>query len=1058
MSNPFNNFDPFAAPAPSASTTAKDNSKNESGAVNPFDNFNFFNSNNSQQKQNNLANNAKDVWQNITNSVDQVFLPPPNNNNNANNNVNPSLSVSTHSITSMSSLHSSSNKGGKKEYKRIVPYRSPINTLESNWDPWLYIAASQQTADSNNTASKLWKNGGNINTYLIVRANNGCCLSGGVESLLKWNKTQGSKSLGSAGADESSTFGLDSLSSMADNIRTDISVTNSTMSSTTATTIATTSDNNKKSVTTNSMRFLKSGLKKAQASIERSVTTMAIKADGGKNPDQLCVSLHYLGGTPYNKSLQQLNMSNALGLHPNSTELSDVCLSRTEWVELPPNNGGSNANDDDDDGVLFSIPLCVPDLTFLEQGGDNGVQLTVRLFLRSGATLLKAVSNREYCIGESSVLYSNIMSLMSDGSEQQKQPTATADMELKCGSINVPFTTGMLAETSSFSNSSHRTSSSTFNSSSSENDGNPAALHITATPRIKFNQVCTFGWSLTDPVSTLPNGSLSWLNMFQMPLDQGYVFNILGQHQLLNNSGGSSSINNASLLLANERAVESSLTLPLATACSQLFSQAATNSQTLASNAIKKTRRKEALFLTNEDEYRSKAIVEAALLDKAAYVEVGVVALVGEAAATSGMLGCTDFGIDDLLPGVACGFGGMGEEPTTNMRMSFQPPHSVFEEPLAVGACPLLDEESGKGYTNGSFQAGSFTESGGITEAITARFCPRILSDSDELLPSVAGTKANGKYVGSLRLEVALQASNGPVDNISTGMSTNTSVEGIVELENYLDNGNDQHQQQKVPALIPAVDANTGRRIGTFVLLLRVTSQNLPTSPTPSVDTTISASSGLVSVVGLDTLTEELGPPYIDYDAPTPNSRLVASQPTPGSVQRLRQIATMGQFVTTKYLVNQSLVVRERDSKCLGERHERYNQTILSGVSTEVTIEDDSDIPLYQRHTPRPFRPSHSRGDALLTGIGFNVHVQSISLNMIHDGQLPVQVGKTHSVTHGAPSDHEKGFGGKEKKDNKALSSDEAGPRGGLRRLESKRLEIAKELDDCVTGLIVSMK
>ena len=40
------------------------------------------------------------------------------------------------------------------------------------------------------------------------------------------------------------------------------------------------------------MRFLKSGLKKAQQSFERSVTTMVIKADGGKNRDQMCVSLH----------------------------------------------------------------------------------------------------------------------------------------------------------------------------------------------------------------------------------------------------------------------------------------------------------------------------------------------------------------------------------------------------------------------------------------------------------------------------------------------------------------------------------------------------------------------------------------------------------------------------------------------------------------------------------------------------------------------------------------------------------------------------------------------
>ena len=45
--------------------------------------------------------------------------------------------------------------------------------------------------------------------------------------------------------------------------------------------------------------FLKSGFKKAQASIERSVeqtvTAIAYRADNGKNPGLVCASLHYCG-------------------------------------------------------------------------------------------------------------------------------------------------------------------------------------------------------------------------------------------------------------------------------------------------------------------------------------------------------------------------------------------------------------------------------------------------------------------------------------------------------------------------------------------------------------------------------------------------------------------------------------------------------------------------------------------------------------------------------------------------------------------------------------------
>ena len=1012
MSNPFASFDPFAAaPAPSNNNN-KDDDKNKStttsatntpptiAIANPFDQFGQAAQSNLQTAQANIT----DIWQNVTNSSVNIL-----------GSIDKLESKTTATDNISSSLHNSSGNNSaaslqqhraiKKSYKRIVPYNSPnIETLERNWDPWLYIATTNSNSSSQQQHSQ-WKNGGNINTYLIIQANNGCCLEGGVESLLKWNKSKG-KTNSSSSLEKGDSFG-DFTSSFDDAMS---SVTNSSTSTKSI------SDSNKQSIGS-SMKFLKSGLKKAQQSIERGVTTMAIKADGGKNRDQLCVSLHYLGGSASSSSVDnsvRMNMANALGLHINSTELNDVCLSRTEWVELP-SSSSDNGENSELKGLLFSIPLCVPDLSFLE----GSVPLTIRLYLRSGATLLKAVANREYCIGESSILYSNIMQLMINGGQEQQQQT-------KCGSINVPFTKGMLAEQSSFFKR------------SSYGTCEPAALHITATPRMKFSPPCTFGWTLTDPVSSSPpppsmaeGQQLNWMNMFQLPLDKGYVFQ---QHQQQTTSVASSS----TLLLANERAVESSLTLPLATACSQLFVQAATVSHTLAVNALKKTRRKEALFLSKEeDEYRSEAIVEAALLDKAALVEVGLVALI----------------LQGDAPGVECSGLSIGEGvPSAKTSMSFQPPHTIFEEPLARGSCPLLDEASGAGHINGSLNAGSFTASGGVKETISTRFCPRILSGLDDLLPGVMGTETNGRYVGSIRLEVAIDtANNGPVDNISTGMATNTSVEGLIDLEDYLDNG----QEQKVPINIPALDANTGRKVGTFVLLLRVSSRRLPTSPTSNDDTVPSSSSALVSVVGLDTLTSELGlAPYIDNDTPTPNSQLVASPPTPDGIRR-RQIATMGSFATTKYLVHQSNI-REQNVKALSERYERYNQSLQSGLSTEVTVVDDEEenLPLFERRTPRPFRPSNSRGDPLLAGIGFNVHVQSLSLNILNDGQLPIQAGVTHSVTHGAPADHAKGFGGQEK-DGKSSKSDD--PKGGLRRLELKRLEIAKELEGYTNGLIVSL-
>lgn len=532
-----------------------------------------------------------------------------------------------------------------------------------------------------------------------------------------------------------------------------------------------------------------------------------------------------------------------------------------------------------------------------------------------------------------------------------------------------------------------------------------------------------------------------------MPLDQAYVFDV--PNRAMAPSGPAA-------LLANERATESCLTLPLAAACSRLFADAASQSQQLASAAAEKTRRKGIVHLPSDDVHKSNAMVEAALSEGCADVELGVVALVllGESSTQIDM----GFGM--------CGIGEGGSVPSVRAALSFQPPHTIFEVSLGGGSCPLLDEEMGGRYVKGP---------SGTTEAISMRFCPRLPTGLDDLLPGVAGSRPDGRYVGSIRLEVQVGYANSAVDTISTGISGGTSVEGLVELEKYLD-----HPQQgggaggKVPVLAPAIDANTGRRIGTFILLLRVAS-NGGRSPLNRSSSLVSPSSedkdvppsasGLVSVVGLDTLTEGIGlAPYLDCEAPPPNSQLVASPPTPNGMRR-RQVATMGSFATLRFLRHQADVVRTRDAAALSERYDSYRQSIMSGISNEVEMEDESDVPLFKRRTPRPFRPSNSRGDALLAGIGFNVHVQSLSLNVLQQdgGGAPMihQAAAMQSITHGAPADHAMGFGVRADEDSGALGplvvggdSKDSAPRGGLRRLESTRIEFSKELDDSITGLI----
>ena len=765
--------------------------------------------------------------------------------------------------------------------------------------------------------------------------------------------------------------------------------------------------------------MLTSGLRKAQRSIEQSVTTIAMRADGGKNPDQVCASLHYLSAN--NGSSTNGRMADAIGTSSTTTgmgDVADVCLSRTEWVELPSSLSSSST---EGGGIPFSIPLCLPDLDFLDTSA-RPVRLTFRLYVRSGAALLKAVANREYCIGEGTISYSSVVGPMRTSSSSG----CTTSL------VVVPFGAGMLAETISLS--SH---------------GEGASLRLMALPRVKFAPTCTNGWTLADPIAT--NTSAGTRNMFQLPLDQGYAFPLEHGNNSSdnnNNNNNNSNNNNNVSLFANERAVESTLVLPLATACSRLFAAAAHRSVSHAANALSRTHGRESLVVDIDDRGETTPPV-----DGTAFVEVGLVALVLSGPVPPSVLSSSSssrgdmWTLDSALP--ICGIGGV-EVPSVRTGISFQPPHSVFEESLVVGSCPLLDGVAGAGFVAGVGVADA-------TEAIAVRFRPRIHSPEDDLLPGVAGTRADGRYVGSIRLEAAVANPN--VDTIASTVGANSCVEGLIELEDYLHRRGDAEGVGKVPTLAPAFESNTGRRIGTFVLFLRVTSNPDGVLPPPiaSIDNASPASSGLVSVVGLDTLVEESGlAPYIDCDAPKPVTLSVAGSPNPAAMRK-RQVATMGSFVTPRFLKHQANVVRDRDAKNLGERYAKYSQSVLSAISPEIIPNDETGVPLFKRHSPRPFRPSHSRGDTLLTGIGFNVHVQSLSLNIVQDDQRPSQVGVTQSVTHGAFADHAKGFGGQpsgREKDGKKASEDLA-PRGGLKKLEIKRLEIAKELDECVSALIV---
>lgn len=1006
-------FDPFASANTFASRNGSTNATNAAAGgnknnnySNPFDVFGFTSSAN--QNNNGVAATTAAAaggvdgggMASIMNpfqqfaSTQQNTQQQPTLNSTATSAANNSSSAVSLTSSNASKNNSSNNAA---RHKRVVPYNGPIADLQSNWDPWLY--STSQNNNSDNT---------NVNmTYLIVKTNSSCIIRGGVETVLKWMKvnrhntnnatTGGARMMDDLSMNLESSMSLEESDHPFDYDSTNVN-NNSSMNNDIAIATSTGGNNGNKKFG----KLFKSGLKKAQASISHSVTNLAIKADGGKNPDLICASLHYLGGGN-NGEVAHQRMMDAIG---SGSGVNDVCLSKTDWIPLPSHTV-NNDGEEKEKEVSFAVPLCVPDLSFLESG-DNATQLTVRLYLRSGAKFLAAAIKKEYCIGECTLMYSQIL-VSNDGSGVKGQYR----------SMNLSFTNGMLADPSTYSSSTNYSTESP-----------PPTLHLVALPRIKFNPSCRLGWSLTDPTPMPPSpaAALRWLNMFQLPLDQAYSYPLP--------EGSTPAANGAAdgrIILANECARESTVTLPIATACSKLFSDAAMQSQQRASMIAAKSRRRESVrsyaISPEMDANRANAIVDMALKDGCMEVNMGVVAFVLLGDNQSSSIG----GIHNLTSGAE-------RVPSIRMSMTFQRHDSIFEEGLTSGSVRLLDEQSGA-----SFIGGTSPPSAGLNEAsLKARFCPRILSgvpenDGFELLHGVHGTKPSGQYVGNVRFEVVNTSYVNVDDNLISPTGQSVPIEGLLELEPHLQQAT-SNEGKRVPVLVPAIDANNGNRVGTIVLTLQVRAQ-MNSAPSSEPSGTLSpASSGLVSVVGLDTLMEDLAlTPNLDNYLPAPNSQQHPSS-APAVEMRRRQVATMGSFLTPRYLQNQADGVRSNVTSALCDRYDKYYNSIKSGLSTDISIEDDSDMELYQRRSPRPFRPSNSRGDELLAGIGFNVHCQGLSIDALQNGKVtPAAV--HYSITHGAPADHAAGFG----------------TSGGLRRLEMKRLEFAKELDDSISGLIRSV-
>jgi hypothetical protein len=474
-------------------------------------------------------------------------------------------------------------------------------------------------------------------------------------------------------------------------------------------------------------------------------------------------------------------------------------------------------------------------------------------------------------------------------------------------------------------------------------------LQLCVTPDPKFCQVLTRGWSLTDPDMS---GYSSTLN--HLPLDQSYVFPGKQSHHWL---------------IANERATESTVTLPIAAAVMELAAKATEKSLQHAhfvANILKE----------NRHDYKDAE---------------------HKATCSLGVIGVAPLHLSSVT--------------SATVTIAWRRPDSIFElEIVANEPLPISPPNAAAGF--------AVVKHTFYPKLVTENVLPGILQAYGGQMPS------SGFLLGGLHFSVALQTSIEQTAQMEIW-------ETIIGMESFLGNGSNISSNTIQVPLLKHKD-----NMGHLLLQIEVT---LPDALQQCIEKkttkTVSTNGGLVSLVGLDSLMDAVRP---SFDGLAPSNE-------PSSL-RDQQLGTMGLFFTTQYL-DQQIALRKAAAEAFHERSSKYKQAL---VQPEKAL-------AHTLKTPKNFRPSSSRSAALLSGIPFNVHVASLNVSVM-DAMHPKQVAAAeypgasfHNVTCGAPADHARGFG------NVLANVSNLNVSGGLRRLESKRMECANQLQQAQSLLIAGV-
>lgn len=364
-----------------------------------------------------------------------------------------------------------------------------------------------------------------------------------------------------------------------------------------------------------------------------------------------------------------------------------------------------------------------------------------------------------------------------------------------------------------------------------------------------------------------------------------------------------------------------------------------------------------------------------------------------------------------------CSLGVVGVAPihlngaaSANVTIAWRRPDSIFElEIIANEPIPISQPNVAAGFP-----------------VVKQTFYPKLVTEN--VLPGIleaygGNMPSSGFLLGGLHFCVALQTS-------SEQDATVEIWETVIGMESFIGSSSNNGSNTIQVPLHKHKD-----NMGHLLIQIQVSLPQSIEAIHQNNSKMIPSDGGLVSFVGLDSLQNWVRPCFDGTMAPSGSASL-----------REQQLNTMGYFFTTQY-VDQQLALRKSAAEAFQERSSKYKQALMQPEKT----------PSHTLKTPKNFRPSSSRSTSLLSGIPFNAHVASLNVNVM-DAMNPKQStaaeypgASFHNVTCGAPADHARGFG------NVLAGISNQNVSGGLRRLESKRIECANQLVQAQSLLIAGI-